>query len=197
MAKLKQLEDYREEIEQCVKCGACRAHCPVFGAEKHEGRVARGKVALADSLLRGEIDLEEKVLEDMSQCLLCGSCCAQCPNKVPTEDIVAAARRRIAEQRGLSSFGKGVAAILGRPKLMNLLAKTGGVFSSLLFEKLPESSGLRLRFPAPYIEKGRTLPPITSKPFREQHPERIEGQADQPTVTFFTGCGINYMYPAV
>ena len=143
MAKLKDLEEYREQIDQCVKCGACRAHCPVFGAERREGRVARGKVALCQSLLDGQLDLEGKVLEDLSQCLLCGSCEAQCPNKVPTDEIVAAARRRIAEERGLSSFGKGLAAVLGRPKLMNLLAKTGGALSSLLFEKLPENSGLR------------------------------------------------------
>jgi glycolate oxidase iron-sulfur subunit len=197
MAKLKDLEDYREEIEQCVKCGACRAHCPVFGADRREGRVARGKVALAHSVITGEVGLEDKVLEDMSQCLLCGSCCAQCPNKVPTEEIVAAARRRIAEEKGLSTFGKGVAAVLGRPKLMNLLAKSGGVLSSLLFNKLPENSGLRLRFPVPYLEQDRTLPPITAKPFRERVPEIIRGDPQQPTVLFFTGCGINYMYPAV
>jgi len=197
MSKLKQLEEFRDEIEQCVKCGACRAHCPVFGAEKHEGRVARGKVALAQSLLDGKVDLEAKVLEDMSQCLLCGSCCAQCPNKVPTEEIVAAVRRRIAEEKGLSSFGKGVAAVLGRPRLMNALAKTGGALSSLLFKKLPQDSGLRLRFPAPYLEADRTLPPIAAKPFRERVPEVVEGQPDRPTVAFFTGCGINYMYPAV
>ncbi len=197
MAKLKNLEDYREEIEQCVKCGACRAHCPVFGAEKREGRVARGKIALANSVLEGEIDFEPKVLEDLSQCLLCGSCYAGCPNKVHTEDIVAAARRRIAEEQGLSTFGKGVAAVLGRPKLMNLLAKSGGTLSSLLFKKLPQNSGLRLRFPAPYLDQDRTLPPITAKPFRERVPEITNGDPHQPTVLFFTGCGINYMYPAV
>ncbi|TYO96663.1 glycolate oxidase iron-sulfur subunit [Geothermobacter ehrlichii] len=197
MAKLKNLEDYRDAIEQCVKCGACRAHCPVFGAERREGRVARGKVALSKAVLDGEIGLEAKVLEDLSQCLLCGSCCAGCPNKVPTEEIVAAARRRIAEQQGLSTFGKGVAAVLGRPKLMNALAKTGGALSSLLFRKLPENSGLRLRFPLPYLESGRTLPPLSARPFRERHPERIAGEASQPTVAFFTGCGINYMYPEI
>ncbi len=197
MTKMKKLEDYREEIEQCVKCGACRAHCPVFGAERREGRVARGKVALAQALLDGEVDLEKKVMEDLSQCLLCGSCWAQCPNKVPTEEIVAAARRRIAEQKGLSTFGKGVAAVLGRPKLMNALAKTGGKLSALLFRKLPENSGLRLRFPAPYLDADRTLPPIAATPFREAVPEVIEGEAGRPTVAFFTGCGINYMYPAI
>jgi glycolate oxidase iron-sulfur subunit len=197
MAKLKKLEDYREEIEHCVKCGACRAHCPAFGAEKREGRVARGKIALANSVLEGEVGLESKVIEDLSQCLLCGSCCAGCPNKVHTEDIVAAARRRIAEEQGLSTFGKGVATVLGRPKLMNLLAKSGGTLSALLFSKLPGDSGLRLRFPAPYLEQERTLPPITAKPFRERVPEITPGDPQQPTVLFFTGCGINYMYPAV
>ena len=195
MIKLKTLEEYRDEIEQCVKCGGCRAYCPAFGAEKHEGRVARGKIALADSLLKGDVDLEEKFLLDMSQCLLCGSCYSQCPNKVHTEDIVAATRREIANRKGLSTFGKGVGTILKNQGLMNLLAKGGGAFSKLLFKKIPEQSGLRLRFPAPFITKDRTLPPLTAKPFRERHPETTPGVAGKPTVLFFTGCGINYMYP--
>ena len=195
MAKLKKLEDFREEIAQCVKCGACRAHCPAFGAEKHEGRVARGKIALADALLNGEVEMGDRFLLDMSQCLLCGSCYAQCPNKVPTEEIVAATRRRIAEKNGLSTFGKGVATVLKNQGLMDLLAKGGGALSSLLFKKLPDNSGMRLRFPAPFISSDRTLPPLTGKPFRDRCPERIEGAAGQPTVLFFTGCGINYMYP--
>jgi len=195
MAKLKPLEAYRSEIGQCVKCGGCRAYCPAFGAEKHEGRVARGKIALADSLLKGEVDLEEKFLLDMSQCLLCGSCYSQCPNKVHTEDIVAATRREIANRKGLSTFGKGVGTILKHPTVMNLLAKGGGAFSKLLFKQVPEKSGLQLRFPAPFITADRTLPPITSKPFRERCAETIPGDATMPTVLFFTGCGINYMYP--
>lgn len=195
MAKLKQLEDYREEIGQCVKCGCCRAHCPAFGAVKHEGRVARGKIALADALLEGKVEMEDRFLLDMSQCLLCGSCYSQCPNKVPTEEIVAATRLKIAEQQGLSTFGKGVAAVLKRQGLMDLLAKSGGKLSSLLFKKLPDDSGMRLRFPAPFIASDRTLPPVAAKPFRDRHPEQIKGDAGQPTVLFFTGCGINYMYP--
>ncbi len=197
MSKLKELEELREEIEQCVKCGACRAHCPVFGAEKHEGRVARGKVALAGALLEGKVALEAQVLFDMSQCLLCGSCCAQCPNKVPTEEIVAAVRRRIARDKGLSSFGRGMTTVLKKRKLMNVLAKTGGRMAKLLFKKVPENSGLRLRFPLPYLDPDRTLPEFTARPFRERVPEVIEGEIGKPTVAFFTGCGINYLYPAV
>lgn len=145
MAKLKKLEEYRDEIERCVKCGACRAHCPAFGAEKHEGRVARGKIALADALLKGDVDLEDRFLLDMSQCLLCGSCYSQCPNKVHTEDIVAATRREIAARKGLSTFGFGVSTVLKHQGLMNLLAKTGGKLSGLLFKK---TSGKQRHAPA-------------------------------------------------
>ncbi len=67
---------------------------------------------------------------------------------------------------------------------MNLLAKTGGKLSGLLFKKLPENSGMRLRFPAPFISSDRTLPPVASKPFRERYPEFIKGEETQPTVLF-------------
>ncbi len=196
-AKLKKLEDYRDEIRQCVKCGACRAHCPVFGAEKHEGMVARGKIALSQSLLDGDVEMKDKFLLDMSQCLLCGSCCDQCPNKVPTEEIVAAARREIAEAKGLSTFGKGVSTVLKNQGLMKTLAKGAGTFTGLLFKKLPENSGLRLRIPLPFVDRNRTLPPIAANTFREQHPEFIEGEPGKPTIAFFTGCGINFLYPEI
>ncbi len=81
--------------------------------------------------------------------------------------------------------------------MMNVLAKTGGKLSSLLFKKLPENSGLKLRFPSPYIASDRTLPPVVAKPFRERVVEQIPGAEGAPTVIFFTGCGINYMYPEV
>ncbi|PLY01895.1 MAG: (Fe-S)-binding protein [Desulfuromonas sp.] len=196
-AKLKKLEEYSDEIRQCVKCGACRAHCPVFGAEKHEGMVARGKIALSQSLLDGDVEMKDKLLLDMSQCLLCGSCCDQCPNKVPTEEIVAAARREIASQKGLSTFGKGLSTVLKNQGLMKTLAKSASTFGNLLFKKLPESSGLRLRLPLPFVDRDRTLPPIAAKTFREQHPEFIEGEPGKPTIAFFTGCGINYLYPEI
>lgn len=157
--------------------------------------MARGKIALADALLDGNVEMEDRFLLDMSQCLLCGSCRAQCPNKVPTEEIVAATRLRIAEQKGLSSFGKGVATVLKHQGLMDFGARVGGKLSGILFRKLPQDSGMRLRFPAPFVARDRTLPPIASKPLRDRLPEFIAGRKDQPTVLFFTGCGINYMYP--
>lgn len=197
MAELQNLESFKEEIEKCVKCGACRAYCPVFGAERREGRVARGKVTLAQAILQGDVPLKGKVLEDLSQCLLCGSCRDQCPNKVPTEEIVAAARRCISEQNGLSTFGKAVSVVLGRQMVMDTLMRTGGRMNRFLFKKLSKDSGLRLRFPGSVIFSDRTLPSLSPLSFRERVSERIQGKRGMPTVVFFTGCGINYLFPEI
>jgi glycolate oxidase iron-sulfur subunit len=197
MSKHKKLKDFEEQIKQCVKCGACQAHCPVFGEEKKESVVARGKIALADALLKDDVELDERFMADMSKCLLCGSCFDKCPNLVPTDEIVMAARREIAARKGLTTLGKGIGTVLGHPALMDFLVKGGKTFSSLLFKKVPEGSGLRLRFPVPYIAKDRTLPEISEIPFRQRHPAFIPGKEGKPTVAFFTGCMINYAYAEI
>jgi glycolate oxidase iron-sulfur subunit len=197
MSKHKELKDYEKEIEQCVKCGACQAHCPVFAEHKRESTVARGKVALAHALLEQDMPLDERFVADMSKCLLCGSCFDKCPNLVPTDEIVMAARRQITEKQGLTSFGKGVSFTLKHPSLMKWGAKSAAAFSKLLFRKVPDGSGLRLRFPAPFVTRDRTIPPIAAKPFRDRHPDYIAAEEGRPTVSFFTGCMINHMYPEI
>jgi glycolate oxidase iron-sulfur subunit len=197
MSKHKDLKDFEEQIKQCVKCGACQAHCPVFGEQKRESVVARGKVALAHALLEEQVELDERLMADMSKCLLCGSCFDKCPNLVPTDEIVMAARREIAHRKGLTTFGRGVSTVLKNPALMKWGAKGASALSGLLFKKVPEQSGLRLRFPAPFIAPDRTLPEVAAKPFRERHPEFIPGEEGKPLVAFFTGCMVNYMYPEI
>jgi len=197
MSKHKKLEDFRADIDKCVKCGACQAQCAVYKSLKRESTVARGKVAIADALLDKDLPLNERFVLDMSQCLLCGSCYDKCPNLVPTDQIVMAARREIAERQGLSTFGKALTAVVKRPKLMNTLVKSGERFGSLLFKKIPDHSGLRLRFPIPFIASERSIPEFTPKPFRERYPQPLAGDADKPLIAFFSGCMINYTYPEV
>ncbi|MBN1141476.1 MAG: (Fe-S)-binding protein, partial [Deltaproteobacteria bacterium] len=123
MAELKkqpELKDYSEQIKQCVKCGTCHAYCPIFDQERKEPLVARGKVALAQALLNGETEIDPRFMENLSKCLLCGSCSDKCPNLVPVEEIVAASRREIARRKGLSLFGYGLSTTLKHPRLMKL-----------------------------------------------------------------------------
>jgi len=49
------LSSVAKEIAKCSKCGKCRSVCPVFIETGNEGMVARGRIALAEALLEGEI----------------------------------------------------------------------------------------------------------------------------------------------
>ena len=194
---MKDLEQYREWSQACVKCGACRATCPVFKAENQEGGVARGKIALAQAMMDGQVFTEDRLVHDLSQCLLCGSCTNLCPNQVPTPDIVAAARMKVAQEKGLSGFGRGVATLLTHKKAMDWMSKSGDLASRLLCRQIPETSGLKLRFPGPGIPKERTFPKPSFKPFLTRDIRQMVSRSASPRVLFFTGCGINYLYPEI
>ncbi len=196
MNKNKSLEDFEKVIRECVKCGVCQAHCPTYQLTKKEGAVARGKVALAAAILDGEADLEERLQQDIGLCLMCGSCVQKCPNKVPTNEIVGALRRKITDNKGMSLVGKGVSALLGSKLLMKTVTKSGAMLSPLLLKKVPRTSGLRLRFPSP-IMQDRTVPELAFRNLFDRLPEFLAGRPDKPVVGFFAGCSISYVFPEI
>jgi glycolate oxidase iron-sulfur subunit len=196
MSKNKKLKDLEDHIRQCVKCGVCQAHCPVYRHNRKEGDVARGKITLAASLIDGKVGLEKRLEQDISMCLMCGSCVDKCPNKVATPEIVGAIRREITADKGLSFVGKSVSTIINSKSLMKVLTKGGALVSPLALKKVPRSSGLRLRFPTSLMNK-RTVPNLPFRNLFDRVPEFIEGDSDKPVVGFFAGCSITYVYPQI
>jgi glycolate oxidase iron-sulfur subunit len=190
----KSLSDFEKEIRECVKCGVCQAHCPTYIANRREGAVARGKIALAAALLDGEIDLEERLRQDIGMCLMCASCVTKCPNKVPTHEIVGAIRREITDNQGLSVIDKGMSTLIGSTALMKTVTKSGALLSSLFLKKVPDISGLRLRFSA---MQDRTVPKPAFRNLFDRFPEYVEGEKGRPTIGFFAGCAITYLYPEI
>ena len=191
---LKRVED---QLKKCVKCGACRANCPAFAAFQREPAVARGKVALAQHVLKDDIGLDDQTYLAMSKCLLCGSCVEKCPNEVPTDEIVIAAREALAKKRGLTTFHAAVGQVIRNRSRMRMGAKLAALLGPLFFKKVPETSGLRLRFPVPFVGNKRHIPAIARKPFMERHPEVIPGEPGKPRIVFFVGCMTNFVYTEV
>ncbi|HEX9079911.1 MAG TPA: (Fe-S)-binding protein, partial [Desulfuromonadaceae bacterium] len=180
-----------------MKCGACRAHCPAFAALGREPAVARGKVALAKAILGEELELDDRTYLDMSNCLLCGSCVEKCANDVPVDEIVVAARTALANRRGLSTFHRAMGEVLKRRGLMNAGALMAFLMGPLIFRRVPAVSGLRLRFPLPFIGNRRHVPRIAGKPFLARHPEVIPGRPGRPRILYFVGCMTNFIYTGV
>jgi glycolate oxidase iron-sulfur subunit len=188
---LKRIEAY---LKKCVKCGACRANCPAFAVFGRETAVARGKIALIQHLLKDDIQLDEQTYQAMSKCLLCGSCVEKCPNGVPTDEIIIAAREALARRRGLTTFHAAVGQVLKNRSVMKMGAKMAAILGPLFFKKIPETSGLRLRFPLPFVGNKRYIPALAKKSFLERHPEVLAGEPGKPRIVFFVGCMSNFVY---
>ena len=188
MSSIKTLEDFAKVIGECVKCGICQAHCPTYQQTRREGAVARGKIALAAALLGGEAGLEKRLREDIGMCLMCGSCENKCPNKMPTNEIVGAIRRRITDNRGLSPLGKGVSnpARLDNPAEDPRQGR-GAAFAA------PFEKGAGDQRSAPALSGRRRWPtgPCRRSPFATSLTgcrSFTQGRQDMPVVGFFAGC---------
>lgn len=191
---LKRIEN---DLKKCVKCGACRANCPAFNVFGRETAVARGKVALAQHLLKNDLELDQETYQAMSKCLLCGSCADKCPNDVPTDEIVIAAREALALKRGTTTFHSALGLVMKNRLLMKVGAALGHMFAPLYYKKVPATSGLRLRFPVPFIGNKRHIPMLAKKPFLDRHPEVIPGEPGKPRIVFFVGCMTNFIYTEI
>ena len=88
------------ELNRCVKCGLCLAHCPVYLDQLTEKSAPRGKVQLAKALADGRLEPSAGVQGTFANCLLCGACHAVCPGGVSPDRTVLDIRRKLAEGMG-------------------------------------------------------------------------------------------------
>lgn len=75
-------------MEDCARCGSCKARCPVYDITKNEAFSPRGRLMLLKGLAEGDISPSGGLLKRISACLLCGRCDVSCPVGIrPTEFI--------------------------------------------------------------------------------------------------------------
>ena len=190
--------DIVHELDKCARCGQCRSVCPVFDSLGWEKYSARGKVELTRAVLNGELDLTASYEEVVNNCLLCLACVENCGSRVRMDHIIIAARNELAKKKGLPVL-KRIAhrLLLSGRELMDFLVMGGSMAQYLLFKRLPESSGLRRRFPMPIVEKDRYIPALVHRSFRNKMPIINSFPDAGQKVVFFTGCLINYVYPQI
>jgi Fe-S oxidoreductase len=100
------LEALRKETFSCSRCGFCRVWdwkgvdwvCPTYPyTEAYDTQYARGRVSMAQQILRGEAEIDDTFLEHLAQCSLCGSCGVHCPVGMPLLKIWEALRADLVE----------------------------------------------------------------------------------------------------
>ena len=192
------LEPLKEIADKCVRCGICQSVCPVFAEIQKEAAVARGKVSLIKKLLFTETEYSGKFSTYLLQCLGCGACTENCPNGVKADELILAARGLLVEKKGLS-LPKWVIlrGILRSVYLLPLLLKTGSLLQGLLFKKIPEESGLHLRFSLPYLDKDRFIPTLADPFFLDRYPDEVKTENARGKIGLFAGCSIHYLFPSI
>ena len=164
---MKEMTEVQEEARRCVKCGNCLAQCPVYLETLEEPLAARGKMALVEALKGRTIrNIPNGFSKILSQCLLCGTCSENCPNGVSGDEIIREARSLLVKEKGLSLPKKAIFKyFLDSDHLMHLVLKGGASLQHLFLKKIPEESGLRLRFPVPLLDPGGSFRRWPRTPF--------------------------------
>jgi Fe-S oxidoreductase len=79
------LKDYEKMVNHCAREGACRvaprsnmAHCPSGKKFGFDSYYSVGKMEIARSLIRGELEWSSKIADRVYRCLLCKHCDTQC-----------------------------------------------------------------------------------------------------------------------
>lgn len=188
----------QEEARRCVKCGNCLAQCPVYLETLEEPLAARGKMALVESMQEEDPEYTKRYYQMLSRCLLCGTCAENCPNGVCGDEIIREARALLVGKKGLTLPKKAIFQyFLDTDRLMPLLLKAGASLQHFFLEKIPEESGLRLRFPMPFIDSKRFIPGLAPDPFLEIRSGWVRAEKETMRVGLFVGCVSNYMFPRI
>ncbi len=171
-------------VLKCVKCGLCKSVCPSYHGE--EGSYARGRLALAEMVARGEIPLNEEVASQWNECAMCRRCEWICPNDVQYKEVLIQARelqekelgRDFVSRMGLKSL-EFMQSDLGR-KVIKLAGKLSSLLPSEIKTPLPTGT---VKF----------MPKPDGKPFGIRG-KTFRAEKEKGRLLFFTGCMIDVFY---
>ncbi|MCD6138667.1 MAG: (Fe-S)-binding protein [Deltaproteobacteria bacterium] len=183
------------KLNKCIRCGQCMSVCPVYQTTFHETDVARGKLALLEAVERGALKSSARLKEILSRCLLCGACADICASQVQTTRLIQQGRHSMFESAALVPPGRLLIKSIRAGNLPGkAVLKGGALLQALLCRKIPETSGLHLRFPLSFFTDRATIPGVAWTPFTKAfHREEKKGN-EKLRIGFFVGCGANYLF---
>ena len=187
--------DYVKLIN-CMRCGMCLPTCPTYKETFLETASPRGRVALVRKLQEGELDQSEQLLEYLSLCLDCQACASACPCGVNAGELVA---EFTCERKEKSSLGFMEDLILRKlvphPDRLETSMMPMRVYQNSGLQKLVRTLGILKMFPKPLERMEGLLPPLPSKPLRQEINEITPAAGtERGRVGFFLGCVMSLVF---
>jgi glycolate oxidase iron-sulfur subunit len=192
---VRELED---QLSACTRCGMCQAVCPLYRETTQESSVARGKLAILAGLMDEAFKEPRRSLEQISRCLLCGACEANCPSGVRVLDILLKARAILVEYLGMPPAKRVMfRRFLAKPERFNLLLSWGARVQGLFIKPANELLGTSCaRFTSPLAD--RHFKALAAVPFhRQPRKENPKARCSGIKAAFFYGCLIDKVYPEI
>lgn len=125
------LEQYRDQVYRCTRCGDCRDKftdrepyvCP---AREHTGGFepyyARGRIQVARGILEGRLRYTSRLGDTLFSCFLCGNCEKTCRGQIETLAITRAMRTDLSKT--------GVKRPAGIEQIVSNVVRTHNLFGS-------------------------------------------------------------------
>jgi len=123
---MRKLEDFKDEINKCSKCGLCQSVCPVYKETGNDCAVSRGKFVMLDGVLKGDLELNKNINKYLDLCLKCNKCKDFCPSSIDICDIFTCAKSEYFKK---STAAKFISFIQSR-FVFNSMIDLGDIFSS-------------------------------------------------------------------
>lgn len=175
---------YQQQVldgcDRCVLCGLCLPHCPTYQLEQNECESPRGRIVLIQALMRGDLEHNKSDLSALEHCLLCRSCEAVCPSKVPYGDIIALTRDILKPKQG-RMVRQLMDSIAVPGQIQKMLSKTQ-LYQKSGLQKLVQSSGL---LKGDFKAAEGLLKFGTTEKLKDYYPAKSDSLGD---VQLFTGC---------
>jgi glycolate oxidase iron-sulfur subunit len=186
------LQDAKEKVSQCDRCGTCLTVCPLFRVQDVEKVSARGKNTITRALAEGGLKPTADVLAVANFCLLCQTCVANCPNKVKTDEAMINVRQYLTDRSGgVSAKYKAIGGVMKRKGMIKLAA---ALLASL------RKSGLNRLFPYGMVPEEYTRMHFLTAFAGPAALGPQTSHSDVPVtattkVAYFQGCGMKMMFP--
>lgn len=196
MSKPREIFNYTETSDACIKCGKCIPVCTIHNVNPDEVTSPRGFIDLLGAYERGHLELDKNAKEIFESCFLCTNCVDVCPKDLPTDMIIEQVRADIADKFGIAWFKRAFFFLLRHRMTMDILFKLGYVFQTCGFKIKAGINSMEPRFSLPIIKKDRLLPSMGKTSFLNSYPENIPNGGKRK-VAIFIGCLANYNYTEI
>lgn len=177
--------------DRCVKCGLCLPQCPTYTLAANENESPRGRIALIQGWLTGQLSLSSKLIQHLDRCLLCRRCERVCPSQVSYGEIIDQSKILITQQQNnVFSFKKtilnnGLKLFLNK-RVLNVYIPVLRFIQKIGLSTFAKKSGLlkliglqRIYSYLPKLNK-----PIKTKNF---YPAKKPNSTNE-NIALFTGC---------